>query len=814
MGLQSKSKELENEILSKSKVLDEGLKSLKENLSSERERIAFLEKDRESRKKEAERTLRQLESAFQMGLQSKSKELENEILSKSKVLDEELKSLAKEINLRNDRFAALEEDIRNQEKNMENKDKEIADSVEKLQLGEARRQENFVNIVERLKELQIRTETSMKSVSEKINQITKIENSLEKKFHKENEAIFKRLGSSYDELDDRVSESESSLSVLTESIKGLTTRMDEQFDLIKDSGKRLSLIEQDLVEQRKSQEIQIKDLDSVVKTIDEIEEKISSSEKALAITDGLIKRIVLLEEGVKKADVLDKRLVRSESMISQITESLNEIKNFEKTYKKELDSEFRQMIQEKTNQLHKDLVGKSEDIATELKALTKDIYAEREKATLLEHELRTQLGEQKARTKEVENLSDNLSKLDESVSENLKGIENRVSDSEKMLLNMSKAVTDMRTRIMDDEAITKKFEEQSRTIDKVTKSGERITRLEEKTKAISRDNDMRFNELLNLIKELEVAEAKRVEEFGAFFDRFQELRTSTEHNIKIFNDNIRKLSDIKSEIKTDISKENKFKLKEMGIDFKDIKNRVDAAEELLIKMNDMIGQMKSSAEGAPSGSKSIQSGISALKRQLEAEKARITSLDQELKSHEKERRDMFIDINKMIRSVEMAEIKRLKEYGKLIENFENVKTKNDEAIGSVKKDITQLKKMRTEIDSDTSMDEKIKSLTDEMNSRITANEQMYDSEIDGFKNKLDYVVKELVQVKKMQQDLDGMVKATSAQKDSITVAEQPKTITNSKLIVKPIPDKTVTVPEAPEPAAKKIAKFSSMLEDD
>lgn len=453
----------------------------------------------------------------------------------------------------------------------------------------------------------------------------------------------------------------------------------------------------------------------------------------------------------------------------------------------------------------------------EHKANAKEVENLSESVTALDGrilDLRKQTEEQKVKARDIDNLSDNLAKLDESVSENLKDIEDRVSDSEKMLLNTSKAVTDMRTRIMDDEAITKKFEEQSRTIDKVTKSGERITRLEEKTKAISMDNDMRFNELLSLIKELEVAEAKRVEEFGAFFDRFQELRTSTEHNIKIFNDNIRKLPDIESEIRTDISKESKFKLKEMGIDFKNIKNRLDAAEELLIKMNDMIGQMNTIAEGAPAGSKSMQSGISILKQQLEAEKARITSLDQELKSHEKERRDMFIDINKMIRNVEMAEIKRLKEYGKLIENFENVKTKNDEAIGYVKNDITQLKKMRTEIKRDTSMDEKVKSLTDEMNSRITANEQMYDSEIDGFKNKLDYVVKELVQVKKIQQDLDGMVKATSAQKDSITAAEQPKTIASSKVIVNSIPDKTGTVPEAPEPAAKKIAKFSSMLEDE
>jgi len=469
-------------LVKKSETMATELKSLKEGISLERERTTVLEQEREARKKDAEEMKEHLESTFQQTLRGKTKELEANIINKSKGLEDELKYLSKDLSSEKERMTILEQDLKNQGKNQESKTKELADSIEKIQLGEAKREENFNNVFGRLQELQIRTEKSLKSLDEKITQISNIEGNLERKIHKQNEAIFKRLGSSYDELDERVLNSDNTMSRLDESVKGLSKRLEDQFILLNEIGKNLSILDQEVKEQAKSQESHLKDFESVIKIIDDIEKRILNSGKKIS-------RIDEIESG----------------------------------------------------------------LTNESKSLAKDMYSERERVAVLEQDLKNQL---------------------EGMLKNQGSFEERISDYERLISRIGKAVTDMRTRVMDEEAMAKKFEEQSKTIDKVTNVGKRLTRLEEKMSNQETDHDLRFNELIAVIKDIEFGEAKRREEFKGFIDRFQDLKTKTEQNLRLFSKNVKKLSSIKSETRPEMSKEKTSRLGELVFELGGIKKRV------------------------------------------------------------------------------------------------------------------------------------------------------------------------------------------------------------------------------------------------
>ncbi len=930
------------------------LKSLKEKISSERERVAVLEQDRESRKKDIEEIKEHLESTFQQTLQSKTKELEANIITKSKILEEDLKSLSKEISLKKDRIAVLEQELKNQEENQESKNKELSDSMEKVQLNEARREEKFNNMVGRLQELQIRTEDSVKSLNEKITQISKIEGNLERKLHKENEAIFKRLGSSYDELDERVLNSDNSISRLGESVKGLGKRLEEHFMLLNETGKRLSVLENEIGEQSKSQESQVKDFNNIVKIIDDIEKRILSSDKMISQLDGLVEKIDTLDKESKRTDDLDRRLLNSENLISQIDSSVKEIKKFEESYKKEIESRFQQVLKDRTKELEANLTGKSEsltkdikslarelsserertgvleqdresvkkdieevkeslestfqqtlqskakeleaDIITrsksleeELKSLTKDLSSGKERIAVLEQELKNQTKGHESQIKDLNNLagtldgieekilnSDNfMQRIDDSVrgieskfqqmlqtrtkeleagligkseslvkdlktltkdlssekeriafieqdmkshfreqkpktkelgvlSESMRRLEERVSDYEKLISHTSEAVTEMRTRIMDEEGIAKSFEEQSKVIDRVTNAGERLTMLEERMRAQSRDHDLRFNELIAVIKDLELGETKRIEEFNSFVDRFQKLRMKTEHNLTLFNQNVKKLSDVKSEIKADINKDIETRLKEFGLESGNVKNRINATEELLVQLRDTLKELGLNMDSWAGKTKSLEMGLKNLTGELTSEKETRMSLEQRLKSQEKGRELMFANVSNLMRDMELGEANRIREYNNFIAKFREMRINANEVIKSLKKETDTFKKMNADFTAkETKINDRINSFTEDINNRIKTNEGMYDSEMDAFKNKLDDVVRELIAVKEMQKEPFGAAKETTVQ-DAGIQKKEPTVLMEPK---KPVSIKIEEPePKEPEMLAKPLKK--------
>lgn len=679
-------------LLKRSESFSTELKSLKERLSDEKERIEILEKEREDSRKGVEDTRKQLQSAFQQAIQGRSKEIEAEISGRYKNLEVELKSLTKELSLKKDRMAALEEDIKNQADGHESKLGVLGDSINRIQLSEAKRGENFNNMVERLQELQIRTEDSLKSLNEKIGQISRIESNLEKKLQKENEAIFKRIGSSHDKLDERVTESENYISGLNESIKGLGKRLEEQFMLITDAGKRMSSMEHALGEQSRTQESHLKNIENVVKIIDDIEDRISGSEKILSQIDGLAERITGLEEDSKRIEGLDRKTLGYESTISQITDSV-----------KSLESRFQKSMQ--TDRL-------------------------KERVSLLEQELKNRAREQKQRGKDFENLA-----------KELEGIDGRVSDSEKVISHISKAVTDMRTRLMDDDALTKKFEEHSKTLDKVTNAGNRLTRLEERLKIQERDQDLRFNELIAVIKEIETGEAKRVEEFSSFANRFQNLKMKTEENLKTFNQNLKTLSRIKEDIKSDVMRENKLSLKDFGLDFDDVKGRVSASEGLIIQLNDMLNELRVGMGGLAVSTK---------------------AMDERMRMQESSSQSVLTDARKLISETESAKAKVMEENKRLFDRFQKTRAKTDESIKSMRSEINQLKRMKSELSGkEVSADERLNAFRKEIENRIKMNENMYDSEMDEFKKRLDNMIREMIAFKEMQNEFYGMVKETA-----------------------------------------------------
>jgi chromosome segregation ATPase len=790
----------------RTEALTSELKSLREKIASERERIAKLEEEKESHRREIEDVKKQLESGFQQTLQGRFREMEANLVSKSKSLEEELKSLSKEISLKRDRISVLEQDLRSQSKVQESRNKELAHSIESIQTSEAKRDESFKNTVERLQELRIRTEESLKSLNEKTAQISRIEGNLEKKIHRENEAVFKRLGSNYNELDERVLGSENTISGLIESVKGLGKRMEEQFIILNETGRSISLLEQRAGEQSKSQESHEKDIVRLREILGALEERVSGSEKLTSMMDDSLKDFEarsqqVLQDRTKELDAelaartgdLSKEL---KSISKEMSSGAGRVSVLEKDMagvKKQIESGFRQSVpgrikelestlalnseklskelsslskemssereritrleEEMKNQskeLHTSIANESKSVDDYLKAITKDLVSEKERISLLGQELKNQSIEQKSRIKDTDSLRDGIEELKE-----------RISGSERTVSHISEAVTGMRTRIMDEESIAKKFEEQSKVIDKVTNAGERLTRLEEKLKNQTRDQDLRFSEVIAVIKDLELGEAKRIDEFNSFVDRFQKLRMKTEQNLGLFSQNVKRISDIKGEIKSEVSKENAGRMRELGLEFDGVKKRLNVTEGLLTQLNDTLEELRLGISGTGDRTRSVENELKILSERLSSEKDSRTSLEQRIKSQESNREALFANISNLIKEMEAGESKRVKEYNNFVEKFRDMRARANEAIRSIRKESNTLKKMNDDFSSrGSAISDSISTFKDEVSSRIKVNEEMYDSEMDEFKNKIDYIAKQLVECKSLQQEFNNILRGT------------------------------------------------------
>ncbi len=823
------------------------LKSKIEKLTGAEDRLKDQDK---SQKMIIDKLAQDISKIQQMVTSLTSQRFDVELENLSKRLSSETKSLMKQITESSEIIVGLKDRLQYFEPVIKN----LSDSMEKIQLNEARREENFNNMVGRLQELRIRTEDSIKSLNEKITQISKIEGNLERKLRKDNDVIFKRLGSSYDELDERLQISENSISKLGESIKGLGKRLEDQLILLNETGKRLTVLESDVIEQSKSQESQFKGFNNTVKIIDDIEKRLLNSEKVISQLGGLVERIDDLEKESRKTDDLDKRLLISENLISQIEKSIKEIKKFEESYKKDIESRFQKALKDRTRELEANLIGESESLTKDIKSLAKDLSSERERIgileqerelirkdilgvkehleskfhhtlqgrakeleadiitrsnsleedlksmarevssekeriVVLEEELKNQIKEHQSQTKNLNSLAGTLDGFEERVlnsqkltdlSENLVRLEERISDYEKMISHTSEAVIEMRTRIMDEEGIAKSFDEQSKVIDRVTNAGNRLTMLEEKLKAQSSDHDLRFNELIGVIKDLELGETKRIDEFNSFIERFQELKRKTEHNLTLFNQNVKKLSDIKSEIKAEVNKDIENRIKEFGLESEDTKDRVIATEKLLVQLRDTLEELGLNMDSWTGKTKSLELGLKNLTGELTSEKEIRTSLEQRLKSQEKGRELMFANVSNLMRDMELGEANRIREYNNFIAKFREMRTNANEVIKSLKKEKETLNKMSAGFAAkEAKINEKINSFVEDTNSRIKTNEEMYDSEMDAFKNKLDEVIRELITFKEMQKESLGAAKETTVQAAGIqkkepTVLREPK----------------------------------------
>jgi chromosome segregation ATPase len=792
---------LRKDIEERSRLLESGLKSLTKDLATERERISVLEKDSDVRKKEDDNANKYLESSFQQAIESKSKEINTDI-----------KSLTKDLALERERMRTLESEFREQVKNQESKTKEVSDSVSRIHINEAKREEGFSNTMGRLQELQIRTEESLKSLDDRIKQISKIESNLEKKFHNENEKIFKRLGSSYDSLDeklnDKMSVSNNSISRLEESMRGLGKNLEDHLKLINEAEKKMFALENDIVEHSRSHDSYNRDFDGVLKTIDDLEERASTSEKMISRLDGLMSRMSTLEDDRKKIDIIDKRVLESENQITHLGDSL-----------KKLESVF-----------DKSMTTNTDELESGIKSLTMDLAAERKRILIMEQELKNQSVNQKSGSKDMKSIADDI--LD---------LKSRISDSEKLISHISEATTSLRTRIMDEDGIAKKFGEQSKLIDKVTNAGERFTRIEEKLSSQSKDHDLRFNEMISVIKELEMGETKRIKEFNDFVDRFQKLRMKTEHNLGIFNQSVRKMSDVKGEIKSEVSKDLANNLKDLKMEFGGVNKRVNATEELLIQLNDSLDKLKVNIGGLGGMSKSMDTGLKNLADKISTEKEKRIFLEQKLNAYEKGRDILFANINNLIRDMEVGEAKRIKEYNKFIQKFQDMKMKADQTIESVKSESGMLNKMSASFDvREARINEMVNLLKEDVNNRIQMNEGMYDSEMDDFKKKMDVMTRELMSCKKMQQDfyeiIEGVINDGSVHeiKGQGLMGRSGGSVEMRKPIVFDDSESSRSVdvdnqetaivtksPEAPriskqksrKPIVKKPVKFSSMLDD-
>ncbi|UCD06840.1 MAG: hypothetical protein JSW41_03295 [Candidatus Aenigmatarchaeota archaeon] len=919
------------------------LKSKMEKLAGTEDRLKDQDK---SQKMIIEKLIEDISKIQQTVTSLTSQRFDVELENLSKRLSSETKSLMKQITESSEIIVGLKDKLQYFEPVIKN----LSNSMEKIQLNEARREENFNNMVGRLQELRIRTEDSIKSLNEKITQISKIEGNLERKLRKDNEAIFKRLGSSYDGLDERLQISENSISKLGESIKGLGKRLEDQLMLLNETGKRLTVLESDVIEQSKSQESQFKGFNNTVKIIDDIEKRLLNSEKVISQLGGLVERIDDLEKESKRTDDFDKRLLISENLISQIEKSIKETKKFEESYKKDIESRFQKALKDRTRELEANLIGESESLTKDIKSLAKDLSSERERVgileqerelirkdilgvkehlestfhhtlqgrakeleadiitrsnsldedlkslakevssgkeriVVLEEELKNQIKEHQSQTKNLNSLAGTLDgfeervlnsqnfmqRMDDSVrdiesrfqqalkdrtreleasligksenlvkdfrtldkevslgkeritvleqelknqlnerksknkeltdlSENLLRLEERISDYEKLISHTSEAVTEMRTRIMDEEGIAKRFEEQSKVIDRVTNAGNRLTMLEERLKAQSSDHDLRFNELIGVIKDLELGETKRIDEFNSFIERFQELKRKTEHNLTLFNQNVKKLSDIKSEIKAEVNKDIENRIKEFGLDSEDTKNKIIATEELLVQLRDTLEELGLNMDSWAGKTKSLEVGLKNLTGELTSEKEIRTSLEQRLKSQEKGRELMFANVSNLMRDMELGEANRIREYNNFIAKFREMRTNANEVIKSLKKEKEAFNKMSAGFAAkEVKINEKINSFVEDTNSRIKTNEEMYDSEMDAFKNKLDEVIRELIAFKEMQKESLGAARETTVQDAGIrkkepTVLREPKEPTPIKV--------EESEPEKPEILAK------------
>ncbi|MFC2143928.1 hypothetical protein ACFLQO_01030, partial [Candidatus Aenigmatarchaeota archaeon] len=416
------------------------------------------------------------------------------------------------------------------------------------------------------------------------------------------------------------------------------------------------------------------------------------------------------------------------------------------------------------------------------------LASEKERISLIEKDLKTQSMNQGSDSKEIKSLTDDVGKLGD-----------RISDSEKIVSRVNEAVTAIRTRIMDEEEIAKRFEDQARVVDKVTNAGGRLARLEEKLKNQAKDHDMRFSELIGVIKDLELGESKRISEFNDFIDKFHRLREKTDQNLRMFSQNVKKMGDIKGEIKSEINKENLAKLKGFGLEFDGFKKRIGAVEELIIRFNDNMEKFRGDIGGISGRTRSAEITIKSLTDKLSSERDRRVSLESKLKSYERGRDILFSNINNLIKDIEVGEAKRIREYNNFITNFQQTKAKTEEAMKTMRSESNSLKKMNDDLSvREMKISDSLNTFTEEINSRMNVNEGMFDSEMDEFKNRLDGVSREMVSLKKMQQDFYDIIGIRKKTPDTGTspidmpksnvISDAPKPMSFEK-----------EIPEAPRP---------------
>jgi chromosome segregation ATPase len=653
---------------------------------------------------------------------------------RSDSIESEIKTLKDGISSEREKISLIEQEMKNQQKDRDSRIREIEGDIGNIQIIDTKREETFNAMLERLNELRMRTENSLKSLDDKIKQISRIEDNLRDKVSKDNEAVFKRIGANHDELDDRITLSEKSMAAMNESFNAFSKNIGDHIRILNENSRRLSAIEKEISDHSTTQKSNVKGLSNISRNLDDIEERVLNSEKNISQLNGLVARTENLEKG------------------------------------------FQQSIPLSIKDLKSELKVKFDTLAGELRSLAKETANEKERMSLLEQGMKNYYIDQRSKTKDIETMK-------RMIDESREGL----SDSEKKASKMDGLIAEMRTRIMDEEAIAKRFEEQSKMIDTVNAARERLTRLEEKLKNQERDQDLRFNELIAVIKDLELGEAKRIEEFNSFADRFQKLRMKTEDNLKLFNQNVKKLSDIKSSIQSELSKENKVRIKELGLDFGSLKNRIIANDETIAKLNDSLEEHGLGLGALTERSKSAESQLGILSANLSSEKERTTELEKKLIYQEKSREPLFTNVNKLIKDLELGEAKRIREYNNFVDRFQHTKVKADEAIRSIKKEMNSLRKMTEGFNrKESQINDNINSAKEDLGSRISANEDMYDSEMDAFKNRLDYIANEFVTFKKQQQELYSILGIKKKEPELPVFQEPAKTELSESSSARPI----------------------------
>jgi chromosome segregation ATPase len=212
------------------------------------------------------------------------------------------------------------------------------------------------------------------------------------------------------------------------------------------------------------------------------------------------------------------------------------------------------------------------------------------------------------------------------------------------------------------------------------------------------------DEVTKIMKDAEVGELKRKHEFENLLRKFQELHIKTQQNLDAVSSQRKDFTDMETNIKERIDKHNKSVKSKLLKDQDRLENRIIDAENLIMKLNNMISNLKIRLEEEKDVKLDFRRNIIDIKEGLEermkdneemfdsemnAFKSRADSIANELKvwkDIQKQRKGSLPDterISRVISGIETEELKRKQEFENLLRKFQELHTKTQQNLDAV-----------------------------------------------------------------------------------------------------------------------------------